>query len=191
MAASARSILKRAGEFFQNLEKKKLIRLIVLAAVIVAAGIIGAVLLNQVKYTVLFSGLDPEEAGTIKTVLDEKSVPAKVQGTSTILVPEKQADELRIELASEGYPSTGLNYELFTNAASPAPRTWRGGLICSTSPGEYPQGAPDDGEGAGQHRHGQPHVGLLLRVVRESVEASAADAQAETGRRSQTRKRGQ
>jgi flagellar M-ring protein FliF len=118
LAASARSILKRAGEFFQNLEKKKLIRLIVLAAVIVAAGIIGAVLLNQVKYTVLFSGLDPEEAGTIKTVLDEKGVPVKVQGTSTIIVPEKQADELRIELASEGYPSTGLNYELFTNAAS-------------------------------------------------------------------------
>ena len=118
MAASAKSILKRAGEFFQNLEKKKLIRLIVLAAVIIAAGIIGAVLLNQVKYTVLFSGLDAEEAGTIKTVLDEKGVEARVQGTSTILVPEEQADELRIQLASEGYPSTGLNYELFSNSAS-------------------------------------------------------------------------
>ncbi len=118
MAASARSILKRAGEYFQNLEKKKLILLITLAAVIIVAGIAGAVLLNQVKYTVLYSGLDAEEAGTIKTVLDEKGVQSKVQGTSTILVPEARADELRIQLASEGYPSTGLNYDIFSGSAS-------------------------------------------------------------------------
>jgi flagellar M-ring protein FliF len=118
MAASAKSILKRAGEFFQNLEKKKLIMLIALAAVIIIAGIVGAILLNRVDYTVLFSGLDAEEAGTIKTVLDEKGILSKVQGTSTILVPEEQADELRIELASEGYPSTGLNYEIFSGSGA-------------------------------------------------------------------------
>lgn len=118
MAASMKSILKRATEFFQNLEKKKLIMLISLAVVIIAAGIIGAVLLNQVKYTVLFSSLDAEEAGTIKTVLDEQGVTSKVQGTGTILVPEEQADELRIQLAAQGYPNSGLNYDTFSNSSA-------------------------------------------------------------------------
>ena len=85
------SIFKRTSEF-QNVEKKKLILFITLATVVIVAGIVGAVLLNQVHYTVLYSGLDASEAGTIKTLLDGKGVKSKVQGTSTILVPDDQAD---------------------------------------------------------------------------------------------------
>ncbi|MEL4106720.1 flagellar basal-body MS-ring/collar protein FliF [Oscillospiraceae bacterium WX1] len=118
MAAFMKSMLDRTREFFQNIEKKKLIMLISLAVTVVAAGIVGALLLNQVHYTVLYSGLDAGEAGTIKTLLDNKGVKSKVQGTSTILVPDDQADELRIELASEGYPSTGLNYDIFSNSSA-------------------------------------------------------------------------
>jgi flagellar M-ring protein FliF len=113
-----KGFFKRAGEFFQNLEKKKLILYIGIAVVIIAVGIVGAILLNQVKYTVLYSGLDAAEAGTIKTLLDERGIKSEVRGTSTILVPEDQADELRIDLAAEGYPSTGLNYELFSGASA-------------------------------------------------------------------------
>ncbi|UOO37332.1 flagellar M-ring protein FliF [Oscillospiraceae bacterium CM] len=118
MAAFMKSMLDRTREFFQNIEKKKLIMLISLAVTVVAAGVVGALLLNQVHYTVLYSGLDAGEAGTIKTLLDNKGVKSKVQGTSTILVPDDQADELRIELASEGYPSTGLNYDIFSNSSA-------------------------------------------------------------------------
>jgi flagellar M-ring protein FliF len=118
MTASLKSFLNRAGEFFQNMEKKKLIMLITLAAVVVAAGIIGAVLLNQVHFTVLYSGLDAAEAGTIKTLLDERGVKNQIRGTGTILVPEDVADELRIELAAQGYPNTGLNYEIFSGASA-------------------------------------------------------------------------
>jgi len=118
LTSFVRSVLKKITEFFQNVEKKKLIMLITLAAVVVIAGIIGAILLNQVHYTVLYSGLDASEAGTIKELLDEKGVNSKVRGTSTILVPEDQADTLRIELASQGYPRTGLNYEIFSAASS-------------------------------------------------------------------------
>lgn len=118
MADALRGMLKRLTEFFQKVEKKKLILFIALAAVVVAAGIIGAILLNQVHYTVLYSGLEASEAGTIKTVLDGKGVTSKVQGTSTILVPEDQADTLRIQLAAEGYPNSGLNYNIFSNSTS-------------------------------------------------------------------------
>lgn len=118
MADLFKSILKRTGEFFQNLEKKKLIVLIALAAVVVTAGVVGTILLNQVHYTVLYSGLDASEAGTIKTLLDEKGVKTQVRGTSTILVPEDQADELRINLASQGYPKSGLNYDIFSGSSA-------------------------------------------------------------------------
>jgi flagellar M-ring protein FliF len=113
-----KGFLKRAGEFFRNLERKKLFLYVGIAAAVIIIGIVGAVLLNQVKYTVLYSGLDAAEAGTIKTLLDERGIKSQIQGTSTILVPEDQADELRIDLASEGYPSTGLNYELFSGASA-------------------------------------------------------------------------
>ena len=117
MADSLKSVITRIGDFFKNLEKKKLVLFIIIAVVIVGGGIAGAVLLNQVHYTVLYSGLDASEAGTIKTVLDGKGVNSKVEGT-TIMVPEDKADTLRVELASQGYPSTGLSYNLFANSSA-------------------------------------------------------------------------
>jgi len=112
--AAIKSILSKIGEFFKKTERKKLILLSVLAAVVIAVVVIGTILLNRVEYTVLYSGLDAGEAGEIMNLLQEKGVPAKVKGTDTILVPEEQADEVRIELAAEGYPKTGLNYDIFS-----------------------------------------------------------------------------
>ncbi len=113
-----KSVLDRIREFFRKIERKKLILIIAMAVVVLASGIIGAILLNRVHYTVLFSNLSAEEAGSIMTKLKSKNVSAKAQGTHTIMVPEEQADELRIELASEGYPQTGLNYDVFSKSSS-------------------------------------------------------------------------
>ena len=113
-----KSILNRIQEFFQKIERKKLILFAAMAAVVLTSGIIGAILLNREHYTVLYSNLSPEEAGSVMTILKNKSVDAKAEGTHTILVPEAQADELRIELASEGYPQTGLNYDVFSKSSS-------------------------------------------------------------------------
>jgi len=118
LANSVKSGLKKTGEFFKKIGKKKLVWLSVLAAIVLFAGIFGAILLNRVNYTVLYSGLSAEEAGKIKSELDTKGVNSKVKGTDTILVPEDQADDLRVELASEGYPDTGLNYDIFSNSSA-------------------------------------------------------------------------
>jgi flagellar M-ring protein FliF len=112
--AAIKSILSKIGEFFKKIERKKLILLSVSAAVVIAIVVIGTILLNRVEYTVLYSGLDADEAGTIMTLLQEKGIPAKAKGTDTILVHEEQADEVRIELAAQGYPKTGLNYDIFS-----------------------------------------------------------------------------
>lgn len=113
-----KSKLKKAGEFLKKFEKKKLIITAALIVVVIAAGIIGAVLLNRTKYAVLYSDLSAQEAGTIINLLKDMNVDAKAEGTSTIKVPVDQADEIRIELAAQGYPNTGLNYDLFSDSSN-------------------------------------------------------------------------
>ena len=76
-----------------------------------------SVFLNQKNYTVLYSGMDASEAGEVLSVLKEMGVDAKAQGTGTILVEESRADAVRMELAAQGYPSTGISYDIFQNAS--------------------------------------------------------------------------
>lgn len=118
MAKTVRSVLKQVSDFLKNTEKKKLIIIgAVLLAVIIGA-IVLSILLNRTTYTVLYSDLSADEAGKIMDVLEKKGVDAKVRGTDTILVPQEQADKLRIELAASGYPNTGLNYDIFSNTSN-------------------------------------------------------------------------
>ena len=118
MPGNVKSILKQGSDFLKNAGKKKLITIGLVLLAVVVGGIVTAVLLNKTNYTVLYSDLSAAEAGTIMDKLDDMGVDAKVKGTDTILVPEDQADELRIELAADGYPSTGLNYDIFSNSSS-------------------------------------------------------------------------
>lgn len=108
-------VMKHFAESVRGMSRKS--KILVAAALIaaLAIGITATVLLNRVHYTALYSGLDAEEAGKILDVLKNDGVDAKMQGTDTILVPEDKADELRVTLAADGYPQTGLNYDLFTD----------------------------------------------------------------------------
>ena len=117
MATFVKVAVDKVGGFFKNTGKKKIVIILSIIAFVLIIGIVGAVLLNRKPYTVLYSGLDAAEAGTIKNLLDEMGIESKVQG-SIILVPEDRADELRIELASQGYPKTGLNYEIFAGSSA-------------------------------------------------------------------------
>ncbi len=89
MANQIKTMLSRASDSFRKMEKKKRLLIAVSVSVVIAAGVIGALLLNRVSYAVLYSGLSAEEAGAIKALLDERGVQAKVQGMDTICVPEK------------------------------------------------------------------------------------------------------
>jgi flagellar M-ring protein FliF len=112
-----KKILSGINKFFDVRVKKHKALYIVLAVIAVTAIVCAAVLLNQKSYTVLYSGMDAQDAGEMLTVLQEMGVDAKAQGTGTILVDSASADEVRMELAAQGYPSSGLNYDIFSNAA--------------------------------------------------------------------------
>ena len=111
LAEAPRQIVK----FVQGMSRKNKILAAVAVAAILLISITVTVLLNRVQYATLYSGLSEEEAGQILSVLKDESVDAKMDGTSTILVPKQDVDDLRVSLAAKGYPETGLNYDLFTN----------------------------------------------------------------------------
>lgn len=74
------------------------------------------------EYTLLASGLSPEDASAITDKLREQNVPFRLtQGGTSIEVPLQKRDELRMRLASEGLPRQGSiipGYELLDKAGS-------------------------------------------------------------------------
>lgn len=67
----------------------------------------------------LFTGLSTTEAGQIADVLTAQGTAYELaNGGTTILVPEEQVDQLKVSLASQGYPETGaISNSFFTENA--------------------------------------------------------------------------
>ena len=61
------------------------------------------------NYTVLFSNLGEKDGGAVIAALGAQNIPYKVeQGGATIMVPGDKANELRLQLASQGLPKGGI-----------------------------------------------------------------------------------
>lgn len=60
------------------------------------------------SYEVLWSNLDPLDGGAILTELERQSIPYKLSGTGTIMVPSDQVHRTRLTLASQGLPASGV-----------------------------------------------------------------------------------
>lgn len=104
--------------YFKKMEKGKKIRLGIFAALVVILIAVIAVVLNQKTYTVLYSGMEASDTGEVLTLLGEMGVDAKSQGEDTIVVADDDVDSIRLELASQGYPSSGVNdYSIYSNAS--------------------------------------------------------------------------
>nr|MDF9459085.1 flagellar basal-body MS-ring/collar protein FliF [Bacillus pumilus] len=104
-------------EFWRN--RSKLQKILMIGGVVALAIIITVVSIfaSSEKMVPLFKDLSEAEAGQIKQELDGKNVKSELANNgTTILVPEKQADTLKVTLASEGLPKTGnIDYSFFAN----------------------------------------------------------------------------
>jgi len=110
----------RARSFWQERTKKqKQLAIGGMAAVLFVLGI-GMFLAMRTEMAPLYSNLTPQEAGQIKATLDGRGVPAEVaDGGTTIKVPKEQVDALKVELAAEGIPNSGvIDYSFFGQNAS-------------------------------------------------------------------------
>ncbi len=76
---------------------------------------------TEPDYTVLYSDLNPSDAGAVIERLKEMKTKYKLDGSTVSVSPPEAVHELRISLASEGLPKTGtVGFELFdgTNFAT-------------------------------------------------------------------------
>lgn len=105
-------------ETVEKMSKKMRILVIAAIVVIIASSVLIAVALNKVNYVPLYTGLSAGEAGQIATMLEEQGVEYKVENTDTILVAEERVNDLRISFAAQGYPQTGLSYDIFSDGST-------------------------------------------------------------------------
>ena len=80
--------------------------------------LLGAILLKDLSkenYGVLYTGLNPEDAGKILSVLQQEKIPYKVEGDgSIIMVPKSKVYDVRLKLAAKGLPSSySVGFEIF------------------------------------------------------------------------------
>ena len=99
-------------QVFLGLELRKRIVVIVATLAMVAAVLGMARMASQPKLALLYANLDPAAASEIIDTLSAANVAYDIKGSS-IYIEESRRDEMRISLAGEGKPASGVvGYEL-------------------------------------------------------------------------------
>lgn len=93
------SFLKKSTDKLKGMSKGRKIALVTLLIGIIAAIVTLKYTAGATKYAVLFSNMDSKDCATVYQKLVEDKVKVKLEGT-TILVPEKQVDSLRMQMMS-------------------------------------------------------------------------------------------
>ena len=93
------------------------------SGVLVAAGLAVVIFFtSRTDFALLYSGMDPKDAGAVIVLRDEQSIPYEAgAGGTSIKVPRSKVHELRMTLASRGLPKasgSGLGYSIFDSKAS-------------------------------------------------------------------------
>jgi len=113
MPEKLNNIKDKGLSYWQGIESKKKKRIVLLLILLAISLSFTGYFLGRTEYSVLYSDLTTQEAGEIKSLLDEMGVKSKVENNSTIMVNKKDEDEIRMQLSVQGYPKSGLNYDLY------------------------------------------------------------------------------
>jgi flagellar M-ring protein FliF len=113
------SLLLRLKASAAALSGRQLTTLAIAFVAVVALTIWSAYSLKTPSYGVLFSDMDAESAASVVSKLkNDKIQYALDDGGGTVRVPVNRIDELRLEFASAGMPSSGrMGFELFDRTA--------------------------------------------------------------------------
>lgn len=108
------SSLKKFSDYIKKLDKKKRNMYLIIISVSIILTAAAVLVLNHKDYVVLYRNLDTKECATIVSRLDEMKVPYKLENEKTIYVEKSSEAKIKLQLASEGYPKSALNYDIFT-----------------------------------------------------------------------------
>lgn len=103
------------GRLWNQLNSSQRVVVAAFAAVAIVSMIVIGMFASKPRMAVLFSRLEPEDAGAIAQKLSEQSVPYELSAdSSTIEVPAGQVDNLRLSMSAQGLPQGGtVGFELF------------------------------------------------------------------------------
>lgn len=115
-----KALLTKVKNGWKGLSKSKKTSIIIIICSLIIAMIIYYFTLGRTEYTPIFTNLDMQDSAQIVETLDERQITEyKIEdGGSTILVPEKEVDKLRLDLAIDGVlPNSGDGFELFDESS--------------------------------------------------------------------------
>ena len=111
--------MQNLKEHWQNLsdKTKKLLIAIVGGTIAIAILAVAALKLTEQKdYSVLFTGLNQEEAQQVVALLQEQGYPYRYDDQNgAIHMPSGTVDQARVQMLSEGYPKSGFTYDMYRN----------------------------------------------------------------------------
>ncbi|MCM1297971.1 MAG: flagellar M-ring protein FliF [Firmicutes bacterium] len=103
-----------------SLSKKAIITISAVAGVLILSIVILSIIMNQTRYTVLYSGVSSTESSEIVQYARETLgiTDIKINGNGDILVDAEQAEDVRVALAIANYPKSGYNYDVWNNGVN-------------------------------------------------------------------------
>jgi flagellar M-ring protein FliF len=115
MADTRDQIKNQITGFIQRLTLRQKITIVGVTILSIAAIVALVSFASRPSYGTLFTNLSAPDASKVVEKLKEKGVPFALENEGkTILVPKSQMFELRLALAGEGLPQTGMiGYEIF------------------------------------------------------------------------------
>lgn len=120
MKATMNDYIEKVKLFWNERTKNQKITLI--GSIVIILFIIAFLFYIFLKptYTPLYNNLSMEEVSQIKTELEERDIPYEISSNGTaISVPKEHVDNLLVDLAGQGIPSSGgIDYSFFSENSS-------------------------------------------------------------------------
>lgn len=116
MTEKVKTLLGKTKIFWTKLDNKSKKKIMFFSMIFVIFITVASVVLNTTEYAVLYSELSLKEAGEITAILKDLNIATKTSRDGTILIDKKSEENVRMQLAMQGYPKSGLNYDIYQNS---------------------------------------------------------------------------
>ncbi|KXZ39764.1 flagellar M-ring protein FliF [Alkalithermobacter thermoalcaliphilus JW-YL-7 = DSM 7308] len=109
------NVKEQLSKFFSSYDnrQKKIMIITAVLTLFLTTGII--LYISRPEYVILYKDLDLKETGEIVKNLDDLRVQYKIKDQGTILVPKKDVNKIKIDLATKGVPAAKFSYEDIIN----------------------------------------------------------------------------
>lgn len=115
MPDGLKEFFKNVAAFRRGLSTPKRIALVLLTSMVLGTALIAPHMASKPRMVPLYARVEAEDAAKIVEELEKKQIPYELAaGGTSVLVPEENLYELRLQMASQGLPKGGsVGFELF------------------------------------------------------------------------------